>query len=187
MASVTTSESRGTRALQYVLEGAAGVALLAMMAITAFDVTGRYFFGLSIMGSVELIQLLLASVVFLAFPVVCWREEHVSIDLLDPVFPRSLIWLRQAVMNALCAAALWVMTPNIWSLAERAFQWNDTTQFLQIPLGYLITLMAVMTAVSALLASLRSLLYILEGIGLVRAGGPISVKPVTAPERGSDV
>lgn len=179
----SAGESIGTRVLQYTLEGAAGIALLAMMLITAVDVTGRYFFGMSIMGSVELIQLLLASVVFLAFPVVCWREEHVTIDLLDPIFPRALVWLRQAAMNALCAAALWVMAPTIWSLAERAFDWNDTTQFLEIPLGYLIALIAVMTAVSAALATLRSLLYLLEGVGIVRAGGPLSAAPVTDPER----
>lgn len=182
MAYRSTTAAKAGKALEMFLEGLAGVALLLMMVITAVDVIGRYFFGLSLTGSVEMTQIMLATVVFLAFPLVCWREEHVSIDLLDTVFPRRLVWLRQCAINLLCTAALWIMTPTLWALAERAFQWGDTTEYLRIPTGYLIGVIAVMTGVAALLTLLRALLYLLEGIGLIRAGGPLSAAKVHDPE-----
>ncbi|TQE99141.1 MAG: TRAP transporter small permease [Spiribacter salinus] len=168
--------------IEVFLEGLAGIALLMMMLVTAVDVIGRYFFGLAITGSVELTQITLAVVVFLAFPLVCWREEHVSIDLLDSIFPHRFVWFRQCTINLLCTAALWIMTPTIWALAERALQWGDTTEYLDIPMGYLIGLMAVMTAIAALLTLLRAVLYLLEGLGLVRSGGPLSASKVHDPE-----
>ncbi|PMR74638.1 TRAP transporter small permease [Billgrantia endophytica] len=162
------------RAMQLGLEGVAGATLFAMMLLTTADVTGRYFFNSPILGTVELTQLMLAAVVFLSLPVVCWREEHVSIDLLDSVFPTGLIWIRQVIVNLIVTGALWVMARRVWALGERAMEWGDVTEFLRIPNGYLVFLMSIMLAVSALLTLGRAVLYFLEGIKVVKRGGPLS-------------
>lgn len=165
------------RVMQLTLEGVAGATLFAMMLLTTADVTGRYFFNSPILGTVELTQLMLAALVFLSLPVVCWREEHVSVDLLDAVFPPRLIWIRQVIVNLIVTGALWLMAGRVWALGERAMQWGDVTEFLRIPNGYLIYLMAIMLAASAALTLLRALFYLLEGVGVLERGGPLSPEP----------
>ncbi len=174
MTSMSTPWSRVGRVMQLGLEGVAGATLFAMMLLTTADVTGRYFFNSPILGAVELTQLMLAAVIFLSLPVVCWREEHISVDLLDAIFPARWIWLRQVIVNLIVTGALWVMAGRVWALGERAFDWGDVTEFLRIPVGYLIYLMAIMLAVSALLTLGRAVLYFLEGLKVVERGGSLS-------------
>ncbi|QTF92684.1 TRAP transporter small permease [Halomonas sp. BM-2019] len=162
------------RVLQLLLEGVAGATLFGMMLLTTADVTGRYFFNSPILGAVELTQLMLAALVFLSLPVVCWRQEHISVDLLDAIFPARLVWVREVIVNLLVTAALWVMARRVWALAERAFEWGDVTEFLRIPRGYLVGLIAAMLALSALLTLARAVLYLLEGFRVVKQGGPLS-------------
>ena len=174
MQTLTTRPTRVGRVLQLTLEGVAGATLFGMMLLTTADVTGRYFFNFPIRGAVELTQLMLAALVFLSLPVVCWRQEHVSVDLLDAVFPAKLVWVREVIVNLLVTAALWVMAQRVWSLAERAFQWGDVTEILRIPRGYLVGLVAIMLALSALSTLARAVLYLLEGLKVVKQGGPLS-------------
>ncbi|HSH57106.1 MAG TPA: TRAP transporter small permease, partial [Halomonas sp.] len=91
MSNMPTRTARVGRALQLILEGVAGATLFGMMLLTTVDVIGRYFFNAPILGAVELTQLMLAALVFLSLPVVCWRQEHVSVDLLDAIFPARLV------------------------------------------------------------------------------------------------
>ena len=174
MPTPSTLSQRLGRVMQLTLEGVAGATLFGMMLLTTADVTGRYLFNSPILGTVELTQLMLAAVVFLSLPVVCWRQEHVSVDLLDAIFPPRLIWVREVIVNLVVTAALWVMAQRVWMLAERAFEWGDLTEFLRIPRGYLIGLIAIMLAISALLTLLRTVLYFLEGIKVIERGGPLS-------------
>jgi TRAP-type transport system small permease protein len=174
MQTPTTRAASVGRVLQRILEGVAGATLFGMMLLTTADVTGRYFFNSPILGAVELTQLMLAALVFLSLPVVCWRQEHISVDLLDAVFPARLIWVREVLVNLLVTAALWVMAQRVWALADRAFAWGDVTEFLRIPRGYLIGLISIMLALSALLTLARAVLYLLEGCRVVRQGGPLS-------------
>ncbi|MDI5919381.1 TRAP transporter small permease [Halomonas sp. LR5S13] len=174
MTSMPTRWHRVGRGLQLGLEGVAGATLFAMMLLTTADVTGRFIFNSPILGSVELTQLMLAAVVFLSLPVVCWREEHVSVDLLDAIFPARWVWWRQVIVNLIVTLALWVMAGRVWALGVRAFDWGDVTEFLRIPVGYLIYLMAIMLALSALLTLMRAGGYLLEGIGVLERGGPLS-------------
>lgn len=162
------------RGLQLVLEGVAGATLFGMMLLTTADVAGRFLFNSPILGAVELTQLMLAAVIFLSLPIVCWREEHVTVDLLDAIFPARWIWLRQVIVNLIVTLALWAMAGRVWALGVRSLDWGDVTEFLRIPTGYLIYLMAIMLALSALLTLMRAAGYLLEGVGVLERGGPLS-------------
>ncbi|XKH59982.1 TRAP transporter small permease [Halomonas sediminis] len=186
MQTLTSRWSNVGKVMQLGLEGVAGATLFALMLLTTADVVGRYFFNAPILGTVELTQQMLAAVVFLSLPVACWREEHISVDLLDAVFPARFIWLRQLIVNLVVALALWVIADRVWSLAERAFAWGDVTEFLRIPNGYLIYLISLMLFLSALLTLGRAIGYLLEGVGVVECGGPVSpaAKPNTDKQQG---
>ena len=113
MQTLTSRAARLGRVLQLTLEGVAGATLFGMMLLTTADVGGRYFFNSPILGTVELTQLMLAALVFLSLPVVCWRQEHVSVDLLDAIFPARLIWVREVIVNLVVTVAMWAMAQRV--------------------------------------------------------------------------
>ena len=78
------------------------------------------------------------------------------------------------IVNLIIAVALWVIATRVWALGVRAFEWGDVTEFLRIPDGYLIYLIAIMLFLSALLTLGRAVSYLLEGVGVIKCGGPVS-------------
>lgn len=153
------------RVIRTGLEGLAGIALLGMMLVTTFDVIGRFFFNAPLLGAIELIQLMLAVVIFCSFPVVCWKEEHIAVDLLDQWVPAWVVPWRQILINGICTFALYVMADRIWAFAGRSMSYGDVTEFLRIPVGYLIYLMSLMAWIAAAFTLVRALFYVPEIFG----------------------
>ena len=54
----------------------------SLVLLTGTDVVARYFFNHSIIGIIEVVELLLTSLIAFALPVVAARREHISIDTL---------------------------------------------------------------------------------------------------------
>ena len=69
--------------LEATLGLVAAIALFAMMALTFADVIGRKLLGASIPGSLELTELLMLAVIFVALPLTSLHGEHVVFDLLE--------------------------------------------------------------------------------------------------------
>ena len=130
------------------------------MLLTCVDVAGRYLFLAPVQGATELTRLLMAGIIFAALPVVSRREDHISVDLLDAVFPKKLITGRQIVINALCAVAMAVICWRVWILAGRAQQYGDRTEFLQIPVYPVVYFIALMCAIAALMFTLNIVAYL---------------------------
>ena len=129
------------------------------MLLTCVDVAGRYLFLAPVQGATELTRLLMAGIIFAALPVVSQRQDHISVDLLDAVFPKGLIIVRQILVNALCAIAMAVICWRVWILAGRALRYGDQTEFLQIPVYPVVYFIALMCAIAALMFTLNSLNY----------------------------
>ena len=101
------------KSLELLCGTLAGLALLAIMFLTFFDVSGRKLLANSITGSLELTELLMVVVIFGALPLVSEKGEHVVFDSLDPVLPQWLRRIQRALVNLLCGALLlglgWLM------------------------------------------------------------------------------
>ncbi|MFC4626139.1 TRAP transporter small permease [Daeguia caeni] len=138
------------------LELFAGIVVFLMMILTGVDVFGRYFLGQSIRGSVELMQVMMAISIFAALPYLTYRGENIAVDLL-PWIGRGYGWVHQIVIEIICAILILIMLPKLWSLAQRALQWDDRTDFLAIPTGYVQLFMTAMMALSALAALARAI------------------------------
>jgi TRAP-type transport system small permease protein len=136
------------------LEVVAAVLLFALMVMTCIDVVGRYLFNAPLNGATELTRLLMAGIIFAALPAVNLRENHVTVDLLDPFVPSILMRMRQLLINLLSAIILAVISWRVWLLAERAGQYGDRTEFLQIPVAPVVYAIALMCAVAALVTAL---------------------------------
>ncbi|AYV24807.1 MULTISPECIES: TRAP transporter small permease [Vibrio] len=147
------------KTIQRGLEALAAISLLLMMLITFVDVTGRYFFNAPVMGSTELIEVLLAVMVFMAFPLVSWNEENICVDLLDNYFPEKWIGLRQVVINLICSCSLILVAMMNWKLAGRSLDYEEVTEILEMPLGYVTYLISITGFVGGALTGLNALLY----------------------------
>ena len=146
------------RRLETFLGLIAAVALFAMMALTFADVIGRKLLNASIPGSLEITELLMLAVIFVALPLTSLHGEHVIFDLLDSLLPPTLRKGLHRIANLISAALLLGVT---WLVAQRAGRTGaggDLTAQLQLwvaPFHYAVAVMLLLTALMHLILALR--------------------------------
>lgn len=136
------------------------LALFVMMIMTFGDVVLRSAFDAPIEAATELTRIFMAILVFSALPMVSGRGEHISVDLLDPVFGKDGKRWVEAVMSLACGAMLWWPAERVIVLAERARSYGDVTEYLGIPQFYIGWFIAVFTYFTALTLIARGLILI---------------------------
>jgi len=153
-------------------DGASALVLFALMAMTCIDVVGRYFFNSPLDGATELTQLMMGLIVFAVLPTVCYREEHVSVDLLDLWMPPSWINARQIVLNLLMAVMMIFVAWRVWISATFMAEYGDTTEFLAIPYAPITYFIAVMSGTA-------SIAFLFNVLRYLRGQGPMSLESQT--------
>ena len=148
-------------------DGASSLVLFALMAMTCIDVVGRYFLNSPLDGATELTQLMMGLIVFAILPTVCYREEHVSVDLLDLLLPDNWTNVRQVILNLLMAIMMIVVAWRVWISANFMVDYGDATKFLAIPYAPITYFIAVMSGAA-------SIAFVLNGLRYVRGKGPMS-------------
>ncbi len=135
--------------LAFFLEVIAAVTLFFLMILTCADVFGRYFLANAVDGTTELTEMGIAILVFAEMPVITWRAGHVVVDILDR-------WLSNTVVKALgllsalvISTSLYYLATRIYYLANRSFRREEVTEYLQMPVGYIIEYIAIMSWVTA--------------------------------------
>jgi len=123
---------------------------MALMLITCVDVFGRYLFNNPLTGSTELTEIAVGIVIFSVFPIVSWRNDHVVVDILDHFFSRRVHMIRTIVINLLISVSLLFLGQRIYVLGERSLSYEEVTEYLEIPLGWMMIFIAVMCCVTAL-------------------------------------
>ena len=156
-----TLKGRAERWLTRPLALLGAILLFTLMVLTCIDVMGRYLFNAPLQGATELTRLLMGGIIFAALPAVCLREDHVTVDLLDTLTPKWLVRARQLVINLTCTVILAVISWRVWLLAERAGQYGDRTEYLQIPVAPVVYFIALMCAMAALVAAVVCVYYLL--------------------------
>ncbi len=143
-----------------LVAGLAALALFAMMLLTFVDVIGRKLIGQSIPGAVELTELGMLVMIFMALPLASLAGEHITFDLLDRVLPVRLQFLQQSLANALTGFVFGGAAWLVWRRSGRTFEMGDITSRLEIPLGpfhRMIALMLLVTAVAHVVVAWRNL------------------------------
>jgi TRAP-type transport system small permease protein len=102
-----------------------------MMLLTVADVVLRAAFNRPIRGTFELIELLLACTFFLALPAVFLRDEHLVVDIVDPIAPRWVPRLRR-LAEVIAIPVLAVMAWEGWKAAAETLVFHDVTSDLSI-------------------------------------------------------
>ena len=137
--------------LAFFLEAFAALILMALMFLTCADVLGRYLFDNAVDGSVELTELAIALIVFAQMPVISWRGTHVIVDILDKWLGKTLVFILSVVSSLLISASLYFLATRMMKQADRSIRRNVVTEYLEMPVGYIVQYIAVMSYVTAAL------------------------------------
>jgi TRAP-type C4-dicarboxylate transport system permease small subunit len=135
--------------LMQALGALMAIVLVAMMMLTVVDVVGRYAFNRPVPGSSEIVEYLLAILVFGTLPIAGARREHIVIDILTPLFKGRARQIQEALVDLAGAGALAFLG---WRLVAQALQFRgfgDVSQFLKLPYEPLAWFMAALCFASA--------------------------------------
>ena len=111
----------------------AALFLVAMVLLTVADVILRTFFSYPIRGMLELIELGLACTIFIAFPAVFLRDEHLSVDVIDSLVPPALTRILKLAGVVVSLLVLAVMAWSMLPAARNMLEFGDVTSDLSIP------------------------------------------------------
>lgn len=137
----------------------AGVALLALMAMTFCDVVLRSSFDAPIEAATELTRILVAVMVFSVMPHVSVTGGHIAVDLLDGLYASSrAVRLRDGIIQIVCGALLYLPIQRVWVLTDRTRDFGDVTQTLAIPQYLTMGFIAVGLTLTALAMCVAGLL-----------------------------
>jgi TRAP-type C4-dicarboxylate transport system permease small subunit len=144
MADLTRATEKGPiRGLVLFLQGLSAFTLLSLMMITVIDVVGRYVFNRPLTGSTELTEIAVGLVVFSVFPIITWRNEQVVVDILDGFVPPRLDFMRNLLFNLIVSGSLLFLGQRIWVLGQRSLSYEEMTEYLGIPSGWMMLFIAV--------------------------------------------
>ena len=135
--------------------------LFIMMALTSADVIGRYVLNAPISGAFEIVQYLMAVVVFAALPVTTASDSHLSVSLIPPAMHGPIGRVHRIFIRLVSAIALFVIAWRMASQAQILANSQQVSGYLQLPLAPVAAVMAVFAA----LAFLIMLVKLIAAIG----------------------
>jgi len=130
--------------LVHVLEAIGALCLVVLMVTVFVDVAGRNLFNKPLPWGMEVLEIVLAAMIFLIYPVLAASFGHITVDLI-PVRPRLQKLQRQ--LGAVMGAALFGLIA--WCLvrqALRAAEYGESTALLGVPVAWILTSMSVLAA-----------------------------------------
>lgn len=143
--------------IRHAVETSMALFLLAMVGLTFADVIGRRIFGAPIYGANDIIEHLMALVVFAGLPLVTAAGAHLSIDLFDRlVGGPAMAWWR-ALTAVLVTVVLSVMAWRFLEHGLNASRISEVSQALRAPRAPLYFFMAASCALSAAAAIVTAL------------------------------
>ena len=166
------------RAVHWLAYAGVGSLLLAML-VTIADVILRGItrimnmwlsepIGLAVDGVVDLVQLFVIAVAFMAIPFAFMTDSHVNIDLFTSRLPKRIEALLQALAAGLSAVFMAAVVFFGWDQASMQVEFGDVSSTLEIPiLWYWVPLLAgsACAIVATTMIAVLRLVYALTGLG----------------------
>ncbi len=135
---------RFTRQLDALLGLSAAVILVVLMMLTCVDVFARYVFNAPLRGAFEATELMLVVAIFAGLPLVSRADEHVTMDFIDHMISAAARRLLEALMQAVCAAIMFLLAWLTWLKAAKIAGYGDATDVIHIPVAPFVYFMAIM-------------------------------------------
>lgn len=149
--------------LSKILSRIAQLVLLIVMFLITFDVFGRYFFNKPIKGTFELTEVGLALMVFFGLAITHLHKGHVDIDFLLEKLSKKSKLLIDAIINAIIAASVFLVSWKMVEYAQRVSTSNTVTGDLRLPVSIFIIIGAIGMFVFGLVALNRMINLLVKG------------------------
>jgi TRAP-type C4-dicarboxylate transport system permease small subunit len=143
------------RYVEFAMNGIMAILLFAMMTITAADVIGRYLFNAPVPGGFEIVQYLMAIVIFASLPLTTAAERHLTVSVLENRFRGITRHIYRIVMLLISLIALGVIAWRMGVQAEVLGRSQQVSGFLQLPLAPIAWTMTALAALAALVAAVK--------------------------------
>lgn len=140
-----------------VLEVLSSVLLFLMMMLTFADVIGRYVFTAPIFGAAEIIQFLLAMTIFGGLSLVNAHDDHISVELFEPMLDRWIPRTRRILVQVFSVVVMTIIAWELTKFAIEAHQLGKITVVLEWPLVIVAGAVAALSVIS-LIAQLLGLM-----------------------------
>ena len=132
-----------------------GATLFVLLGLTVVDVGGREILNRPLPGGYEISELVLLVLFFLALPATTFRDEHITVTLIDRWLSVPARQISSAFGDLLALAVLAALTPFLWRHAQGMAQYGDMTLYLQIRTAPFVYLATLLTGLTALLSASR--------------------------------
>jgi TRAP-type C4-dicarboxylate transport system permease small subunit len=130
------------------LEALSAAVLLCVMLVVLVDVAGRNLLNSPLPWATELVEVLIACLVFALYPVLAWRGNHITVDLIH--FHPALQQLQRALSCGIGALLFAVIAYCVGRQAMRSWSYGESSPMLHIPTSLVLWGISVMAAVTAL-------------------------------------
>lgn len=128
------AEARGVQWAVRVTSGLSVLSLALLLVVIAVSVVARYIFGAPVLGSNEVLQLVLVAVVALALLPSAHGEHHIRVDVLDVHIGEYGRFVGDLLSRSLSAFVLYALSFRGFKQAMDALEFEDATNMLAIPL-----------------------------------------------------
>ena len=146
------------------------ILMFAMIMLIFVDVIGRYAFSKPIPGGFEMVEFVMASLIFSAIPLVSYYNSHITVGLFDGAFKGRVRRVQQSFVLLFTVLMLGFMAERLFDQAQ--YMWATELYGLQldVPVAPIVLITAFMSGVACLLVVLLTIRYWRTGIEPASSG-----------------
>jgi TRAP-type C4-dicarboxylate transport system permease small subunit len=122
--------------------------MLVMMMLTFVDVVGRYVFTAPVFGAAEMIQFLLAMTIFGGLCLVNARDEHITVELFEPLLDRRFPVARRIIVQLFSVGVMAIIAYQLYEFAQDVWKIGSRTVVLEWPFAVVAFTVAGLSVVS---------------------------------------
>ena len=147
-----------------------GILMFAMIMLIFVDVVGRYAFSKPIPGGFEIVEFVMASLIFSAIPLVSYYNSHITVGLFDAAFKGRVRRVQQSFVLLFTVLMLGFMAERLFDQAEYMRATELFGQQLNVPIAPIVYITAFMSGVACLLVVSMTIQYWRTGIEPASSG-----------------
>lgn len=142
------------------MNGIMAALLFAMMTVTAVDVIGRYALNTPVPGGFEIVQYLMAVVIFASLPLTTAAERHLTVSVFENRFRGTTRHVYRFAMLLVSLIALAIIGWRMGVQAQVLSRSQQVSGFLQLPLAPIAWTMTALAWLAAAIAVVKLMVEI---------------------------
>jgi TRAP-type C4-dicarboxylate transport system permease small subunit len=137
---------------------AAGIFLIASVAINFVNIIGRYFFSVSLPWAEEIMLFLMVGCVFTGCCAVAWDGRQIKMDVVVLMLPRKLREALNALSELVLIATAVAVTVFAWPVISQLAVFDERSQAANFPLVIPQAMVSIGYSLMGLLVAIRLLM-----------------------------